>query len=242
MNMKLKIGIMAAAAALVALSSCASKPAAKETAVAEPKKLCALTFDDGPDIEKTALVLDKLDAYGVKATFFVVGQLLSEDTADLAKRMAEAGHEFGNHSWGWESLNEKSPADIRASLDKTAAAIQRYTGQTPRFFRPPNLATSEVLFAEAGLPFAGGVLGMDWAGCGTSAEDRAANVLKGMRDGAIVLLHDVQPYPHPTPEALDILIPELLAQGYELVTLSELFARKGVTPDPREEIMWTYVE
>jgi peptidoglycan/xylan/chitin deacetylase (PgdA/CDA1 family) len=63
-----------------------------------------------------------------------------------------------------------------------------------------------------------------------------------MRDGAIVLLHDVQPYPHPTPEALDILIPELLAQGYELVTLSELFARKGVTPDPREEIMWTYVE
>lgn len=76
------------------------------------------------------------------------------------------------------------------------------------------------------MPFASGIIAFDWDGQNTSAEDRANFILKDVKDGAIILLHDVQPYPHPTPEALDIIIPELQKQAYEFVTLSKLFEIK----------------
>ncbi|HHU36570.1 MAG TPA: polysaccharide deacetylase family protein [Treponema sp.] len=205
-------------------------------------KLVALTFDDGPNEELTALVLDKLEKYDVVASFFIIGQLVNESTRPTLERMVAMGCEPQNHSWGWESMNDMEPEEIIESVTKTNAAIKKYSGKEPTFFRPPNLSVSEEMHEVVGLPFASGVLGMDWAGCDTTAKDRANNVLNGMRDGAIVLLHDVQPYPHPTPEALDILIPALKKKGYEFVTLSELFRRKGVTPDPKEEVLWVYVD
>lgn len=235
---------IAALAFLVLAGSCKTtdEPRESGTKPGEAKKLVALTFDDGPDSDLTPLVLDKLEKYGVVASFFVIGQLINEDTEPVIRRAVKMGCEINNHSWGWASMNEMSAEEITDSVAKTSAAIKKYAGKEPAFFRPPNLATSELLHATVGLPFTSGVLGMDWAGCGTSAEDRAENVLNAVRDGSIVLLHDVQPDPHPTPEALDILIPELQKQGYEFVTVSELFRRKGVTPDPLEEIMWVYVE
>ena len=193
-------------------------------------KLVALTFDDGPNEEMTALVLDKLEKYDVVASFFVIGQLINESTQPTLERMVSMGCEINNHSWGWGSMNEMTPEEIRESIDMTSAAIKKYSGQEPKFFRPPNLASSDVLHETVGLPFTSGVLGMDWAGCGTEAEDRAQNVLDGVRDGAIVLLHDVQPYPHPTPEALDILIPELKKQGYEFCNRQRAFPAQRVTP------------
>ena len=91
-------------------------------------------------------------------------------------------------------------------------------------------------------PFLSGVLGFDWAGRNTNAKDRANNVINNIKDGSIVLLHDVQPTPHPTPEALDILIPKLKKMGYEFVTVSELFERKGIDPKSKKYDMWVYVE
>jgi peptidoglycan/xylan/chitin deacetylase (PgdA/CDA1 family) len=207
-----------------------------------PDKLCALTFDDGPDAEKTPLVLDRLERYGAVATFMMVGHCVNDATRPVIERVVSLGCEIGNHAWGWESMDRMTDAEIRDSIRKTSEAIARYAGKEPRFFRPPNLAVSDALYDAVGLPFVDGVIGRDWAGCGTSAEARAQNVLSDMRDGAIILLHDVQPDPHPTPEALDILIPELKYRGYEFVTLSELFARKGVTPDPNAHRLWKYVE
>jgi len=207
----------------------------------KPDKICALTFDDGPDVDKTPLVLDKLQKYGVPATFMMIGQNVNDDTKPVIERIVSMGCEIGNHSWAWESMNNMSAKDIKDSIKKTSVAIKKYSGKDPLFFRPPNLATGEVMYKNIKLPFANGVLGMDWAGCNTSAEDRANNVLSAMQDGAIILLHDVQPYPHPTPEALDILIPALQKQGYEFVTLSELFKRKGVDPKSLKNDMWKYV-
>lgn len=223
---------------MILCASCAST--GKETQAAGAK-LVALTFDDGPDEDMTPLVLDKLEKHGVVATFFMVGQLVNDDTKPVIDRLVAMGCEAQNHSWAWASMNEMSAEEIKESVQKTSAAIKKYTGKAPTFFRPPNLATSDLMFETVGLPFAEGVLGMDWAGCGTDAQDRAQNVLKDMKDGTIVLLHDVQPEPHPTPEALDILIPELKKQGYQFVTLSELFRLKGVTPDPTDGTMWRYV-
>jgi peptidoglycan/xylan/chitin deacetylase (PgdA/CDA1 family) len=205
-------------------------------------KLCALTFDDGPDVVKTPLVLDKLEKYGVVATFFQIGQNVNDRTKPVIERIVAMGCEIGNHSWTWSSMNFMKAEMIKESVEKTQAAIEKYAGTAPKFFRPPNLAVSIPLYKAIDLPFVEGVVGMDWAGCNTDAQARADNVLSGMRDGAIILLHDVQPDPHPTPEALDILIPELKKQGYAFVTLSELFRRKGVDPASQKNAMWKYVE
>lgn len=214
----------------------------KQNSSNESAKLVALTFDDGPCVAMTALVLDKLEKHTVVASFFMIGQLLNETTQPTLERMVKMGCEVDNHSWGWEVMDAMSPEEIRESIDKTSALIKKYTGKDPAFFRPPHLATSDVLYETVELPFTSGVLGKDWDSCGTDAKERAQNVLKDIRDGAIILLHDVQPLPHPTPEALDILIPELKKQGYEFVTVSELFKRKGVHPNSKEKMMWVYVE
>jgi peptidoglycan/xylan/chitin deacetylase (PgdA/CDA1 family) len=235
------IMVLCAIAAL--FMSCKSDDSAKSgNKFSAPDKLCALTFDDGPDPTMTPLVLDKLEAHGVVATFFVIGRLIDDDTAPVLKRELNLGCEIGNHSWEYDGMDEMSAEEIRKSVGDTTTKIKEYTGTIPHFFRPPNLVTSETMYKAIDIPFASGVLGYDWAGCDTTAEERAQNVLDGMRDGAIILLHDVQPPPHPTPEALDILIPKLKKLGYEFVTLSDLFTRKGVALDANHDTLWVYVE
>jgi peptidoglycan/xylan/chitin deacetylase (PgdA/CDA1 family) len=224
------------------LEACATRP---ETPVVEEQpaqvqveegdtvKLAALTFDDGPDVVMTTRVLDRLEEYGVVASFFVVGQRINATTAPVLQRAVALGCEINNHSWAYSSMNTMTDDQVRNSVSRTTAAIEEYAGVSPAFFRPPNLAKSDTMYAAIDLPFAEGILAMDWAGQNTSAEDRARNVLNQVRDGAIILMHDTQPEPHPTPEALDILIPELRSRGYEFVTLTELFERKGVDPNSR---------
>jgi peptidoglycan/xylan/chitin deacetylase (PgdA/CDA1 family) len=238
--------------------SCATNKAAldiqpkEETAKVENKpdpnkdpdvpKLCALTFDDGPDTVKTNRVLDKLQAHGVVASFFVVGQRINNNTQPVLKRAVDMGCEIHNHSWAYDGMTGMSEEAIKESISKTTAAIEEYAGVTPLFFRPPNLSVNNKMFEIIDLTFASGVLGMDWAGTNTNAEQRAQNVINGMKDGAIILLHDVQPEPHPTPEALDILIPQLKAWGYQFVTLSQLFVQQGVDLETAAPKMWKYVK
>ncbi|QNU67700.1 glycoside hydrolase family 11 protein [Ruminiclostridium herbifermentans] len=204
------------------------------------KKLIALTFDDGPDVNMTPRVLDKLDKYGVKATFMMIGQNINASTASLVKRINDGGHEIGNHSWDYQSMNNMSASDIRTKIANTTAAIKQYSGQTPKFFRAPNLAYSQTLYTAVDLTFVQGVVCNDWDQS-TSAQTRANLALQGARDGAIILLHDNQPAPHPTAEALDIIIPTLQQQGYQFVTLSQLFAAKGVDLSTTGDKVYTYV-
>lgn len=206
------------------------------------KKYIALTFDDGPDNEKTSLVLDKLDKYGVVATFLMVGQNINDNTKPTIKRVIKMGNEIANHSFSYEGMQNMTPKQINDSVEKTTNLIKKYSGTTPKFFRAPNLATSTVMYKNIDMPFVSGIIGFDWAGQNTSAQDRANFILKDVKDGAIILLHDVQPYPHPTPEALDIIIPELQKQGYEFVTLSKLFELKGIKTKKNEEKSWVIVE
>jgi peptidoglycan/xylan/chitin deacetylase (PgdA/CDA1 family) len=210
-----------------------------EPTIKPNSKLVALTFDDGPDNQLTARVLDKLDLYDVPATFFMIGQKINGSTASIVKRVVDSGHEIGNHSWGYDSLNNKSANEIRKSVEDTNAAIMQYAGVKPNFFRPPNLATSNTMFQNIDLVFAGGITANDWDQS-TSAQQRASMILNSVRDGSIILLHDVQPLPHPTAEALDIIIPELKRQGYEFVTLTDLFKLKGVPITPSNK-MYTSV-
>lgn len=211
----------------------------------QTRKLCALTFDDGPSVdpELTPLVLDKLKAYGIRATFFLVGQNINDSTKGVIDRMVSDGHEIGNHSWTYDDMAKMSADEVKKSVSDTARAIQKYAGTTPVFFRPPNLSTSSTMYKVIDLPFASGVTAGDWPnGGGDTIEKIMKNLEKRIKDGIIILLHDVQPKPHPTPEALDTLIPKLLKEGYEFLTLTELFKRKEVLPDKEVEDMYVYVE
>lgn len=203
-------------------------------------KVIALTFDDGPDTTLTPKVLDKLDKYKVPATFMMIGQKINDSTKPVITRIINSGCEIGNHSWGYSSMNSMSETDIKKSISDTSAAIKKYSGTTPKFFRAPNLATSNAMLNAIDLTFVQGVTCNDWS-TSTTAQQRADLILAGAKDGAILLLHDVQPLPHPTPEALDIIIPTLQEQGYEFVTLSKLFEIKGVTLSSTDNKLYTYV-
>ncbi|HEY9061796.1 MAG TPA: endo-1,4-beta-xylanase [Pseudobacteroides sp.] len=210
------------------------------TPVSSPDKLVALTFDDGPDTVLTPLVMDKLDKYKVPATFMMIGSKINDTTAPVIKRIVDSGREIGNHSWSYSSMDKMSKEDIQKSVNDTTAAIEKYSGTTPLFFRPPNLALSDTMYDAIDMTFVSGLTANDWDQS-TTAEQRADAIINGVKDGSIILLHDVQPLPHPTAEALDLIIPALLSKGYEFVTLSELFKRKGVETDPTKKVMYSAV-
>ncbi|MBP7479917.1 MAG: polysaccharide deacetylase family protein [Spirochaetaceae bacterium] len=201
---------------------------------------CALTFDDGPS-SLTNLVLDRLEKYEIPATFFVVGKCITEETGPVMERIQSLSCEFGNHSWSFEPMDTMSKEEIEESIQKTDNAIRKYTGSPALFFRPPNLAVSETLYKNVKKPFAQGLTGNDWSGCNTTAQQRAHLVLDQTKDGSIILLHDTQIPPHPTPEALDIIIPELLIRNFTFVTLTSLFEIKGINPYSLTKAMWNFL-
>jgi peptidoglycan/xylan/chitin deacetylase (PgdA/CDA1 family) len=128
-------------------------------------------------------------------------------------------------------MNNMSASQIKDYISRTNNAIKQYAGVTPKFFRAPNLAYSQTMYDAIDLTFVQGITCNDWSQSST-AQQRANDIIAGAKDGTIFLMHDNQPDPHPTPEALDIIIPTLQSQGYEFVTLSELFERKGVALRP----------
>ncbi|MGN0700530.1 MAG: polysaccharide deacetylase family protein [Oscillospiraceae bacterium] len=192
------------------------------------KKLAALTFDDGPNTVTTPQVLEKLEKYGVVASFFVVGDNITPESERVMKKAAEMGCEINNHSRTHSVMPEQSPQQMRAETDFTSGIIERVTGKAPRFFRPPYIAVSEAMFESIPLTFIAGIGAQDWLD-EVSAEERAQRILDAVKDGDIILLHDMEGNTA-TVNALDTIIPELISRGFELVTVGGLFAAKGVTP------------
>ncbi len=192
------------------------------------KKLAALTFDDGPNTVTTTQVLEKLEKYGVVASFFVVGDNITPESERVMKKAAEMGCEINNHSRTHSVMPEQSPQQMRAETDFTSGIIERVTGKAPRFFRPPYIAVSEAMFESIPLTFIAGIGAQDWLD-EVSAEERAQRILDAVKDGDIILLHDMEGNTA-TVNALDTIIPELISRGFELVTVGGLFAAKGVTP------------
>ena len=96
----------------------------------------ALTFDDGPNPACTPRLLDTLAAHDVHATFFMVGRYAQSEPA-LVRRIAQAGHLIGNHSWSHPNLALTEPSRVREELARTSDTLQQITGQPVRYFRPP---------------------------------------------------------------------------------------------------------
>ncbi len=206
----------------------AEKPPLKKdgTIDYEKAKLVALTFDDGPNNTTTTQVLDKLEKYDVVATFFLIGQNISKDLKPVMERQLELGCELANHSWSHgNNMTSMTPAQLKKEISDTNKAIKDLVGVTPKFFRPPYISYNNTMFDNIKLTFINGINGSDWEG-NKSPEDRYLAILRQMKDGTIILMHDF-PGNDKTVEALDLLIPELQRQGYVFVTLSQLFEYKG---------------
>jgi peptidoglycan/xylan/chitin deacetylase (PgdA/CDA1 family) len=152
----------------------------------------ALTFDDGPDPASTPAFLDVLARRGVRATFFLLGAML-ERAPDLARRMADEGHELGVHGWTHRSLLLRDPLTTAQEITRTAELIETATGHRPRFYRPPFgiLSTAALVTAVRCelAPVLWTAWGKDWTAEATG-DSVLATLAPDLAGGATVLLHD----------------------------------------------------
>jgi peptidoglycan/xylan/chitin deacetylase (PgdA/CDA1 family) len=152
----------------------------------------ALTFDDGPHLEATPLVLDVLRRHLVRATFFVLGEELTR-TPWLGRALAADGHEVAVHGWDHRCLLGHSQRIVYDNLARTADSVERYTGVRPVRVRAPyGVFTTAALRAARRLglaPVLWTCWGYDWTRRATPGSV-AATVLGGLTGGGTVLLHD----------------------------------------------------
>ena len=213
-----KLFVMICLAALA--TACAPK---------EPVKYLALSFDDGPNLTTESRMLDVLAKHKVPATFFVIGNNITDETAGNMRRAIRQGCEIGNHSLSHPMMSQMDEAQVREEIETTSALIEKVTGERPKFFRPPYIDVKPELYDWIDLTFICGKGCQDWE-ASVGKEARREGIIASAEPGAIYLLHDFEGN-EATVEALDEAIPVLKEQGYVFVTVSELFARLKCDPD-----------
>lgn len=195
------------------------KPAPTAPTPANPGKVIALTFDDGPG-PYTAQLLDILDQHGAKATFFLIGSKVSAQ-ADVLRRMHARGHQLGNHSWSHPELPKLPVGQIAGEIDRTNDAIKQATGVTPTVMRPPYGAVNSAVLEQLRLRGMSSILWSvdtrDWAD--RNSEIVCSRAVAGAHPGAIILMHDI----HQTSVgATPCVLNALKQQGYSFVTVQGL--------------------
>lgn len=189
------------------------------------KPMVAITFDDGPNTTTTVQILDILEKYGVRASFFVIGDNIDEQSGEVMKRAYNMGCEIDNHSKTHQSMPSLTAEEITAEIEYTSSKVEEIIGEPTKFFRPPYIAVNDTMYAQIDMPFICGYGCNDWE-TSVTAEMRATKTLEQAEDGAIILLHDFYGN-SATVEALKTIIPELIERGYQFVTVNELFEAKG---------------
>lgn len=190
---------------------------------AKGDKLIAITFDDGPNAVLTPKLLDGLKSRNVKATFFTLGEC-AQPNLDIVRRAYDEGHEIGNHSWSHPELTSLSLDKAQWQITHTSELLDQVCGKGTKYLvRPPYGSSNEAVRAILGSPSVlWSIDTNDWQ----YGYDHVYNhIINNAYDGAIILCHDI----HSTtiPAALDA-IDVLLDRGYEFVTVSELWRRRGV--------------
>ena len=194
------------------------------------KPMIALTFDDGPS-DETDRILNVLAEYDQRATFCVIGNKV-ESYASVLKRTIAGGNEIANHTWSHRRLTELSAAGITSQLEKTNEIVAKVTGGYQiKVLRPPYGKFNKTLrsvCAEMGIVIAEWEIDtLDWNN--RNVNKTYNNIMKGARDGVIILCHDLY---ETTATAVERAIPDLVNKGYQLVTVSELlsFHKDGAQP------------
>lgn len=194
-------------------------PATPAPAPTTGNKVIALTFDDGPG-PHTAHLLDILDQYGAKATFFLIGSKVSGQ-ASIVRSIQARGHQLGNHSWSHPELPKLPVDQIAGEVDRTNEAIRQATGVTPAILRPPYGAVNGAVLEQLRLRGMSSILWSvdtrDWAD--RNSDIVCSRAVAGARPGAIILMHDI----HQTSVgAVPCILSALKQQGYSFVTVQGL--------------------
>jgi peptidoglycan-N-acetylglucosamine deacetylase len=188
------------------------------------EKVVALTFDDGPDMH-TDKILTILKAENVKGTFFLTGNEIKK-YSDAAKRIAEEGHEIGNHSYSHQRMVLKSPSFIKEEIEKTDELIRQIGYKGEIHFRPP---FGKKLFV---LPYyldkhdrksiIWNIEPETYPEVAADSTKIAKHVIDNIEPGSIILLHVMYESRRESLHSVKEMITSLKAQGYKLVTVSEL--------------------
>lgn len=193
------------------------------------KPMIALTYDDGPSKNSTPRILETLRANGGRATFFMVGNRAEKNGA-VIRQMVSQGCEVANHTYDHTLMSKVDPAELERQLMMTNQVVANAGGVTPVLMRPCGGDTNDAGMGVAGAISMPAVLWsidtLDWKT--RDAEKTVSAVLDHVKDGDIVLMHDLY---ETAADASDVIIPELIRRGYQLVTVSELASyRGGMTP------------
>lgn len=186
----------------------------------------ALTFDDGPHPVNTPRLLDILKERNVKATFYVVGTN-AKAYPSIMRRIVAEGHEIGNHTVTHGDITKMSQDQVRRELTDAQNAIVAATGVAPRTMRPPygaiTAAQKTWIRNEFGFPaILWSVDPEDWKRPGSSVV--ASRLVSGARPGGILLVHDIHA---PSIDAMPSAIDQLLAKGFQFVTVTQLIAMEN---------------
>lgn len=184
-----------------------------------------LTFDGAPNPPGTDNVLEVLASHGVLASFFMEGHRL-ESGAECAHRVLTAGHDVGNHSFSHTMFDTLSLDAVREELKQTDDLLDKILGIRPRYCRPPfgelPPETEQAILEWGYTIVLWSYSNRDWET--PDVDELVAKVMNGLRDEAIIVMHDRVPW---VPQTLEIIIPAIRAQGYEFKKVSE-FGKKGV--------------
>lgn len=189
-------------------------------------KMIALTYDDGPYPRLEEKFLKLFDKYGAKVTFFFVGNRITGSYKTMVKELFEAGHEIASHTYSHPNMRTSPPEVVWPEVNKTNLVVAEVIGYAPDYIRLPQGYSNDYL-SNLPLPI------IDWDLDSVDWKDRDKDILnerirEKAKDGCIVLVHSIR---ETTYEATELFLPWLIEQGYEIVTLSELFYYKGVTPE-----------
>jgi peptidoglycan/xylan/chitin deacetylase (PgdA/CDA1 family) len=181
----------------------------------------AMTFDDGPHPSLTPKLLDILKERNIKCTFFLIGQNMKA-YPQIVRRIIAEGHEIGAHTYTHCSLTSRSDAQIRSELQRSEEVLMAAANYRPQLVRPPygaiNTRIKQLMFSEFGYStIMWSVDPQDWRRPGVSVV--TSRLVSGARPGAIMLAHDIHP---PTTQAVPAMFDQLLAKGYQFVTVSQL--------------------
>jgi len=189
----------------------------------DPKtKMIAITFDDGPHKSNTKEIIDILNKYNSSATFFLLGSNV-QNYPNIVKMISENGNEIASHTWSHSDLTKLKEEEILNEINKTSDAIYNASGVRPKLVRPPYGAINDSVKEIVKFPLImWNIDSLDWKS--RDPEIIVPLVLEDVKDGDIILLHDIH---ETTISATELIIEQLKKDGYELVTVSELMKARG---------------
>ena len=195
------------------------------------KPVVALSFDDGPGgysefVDYGMQIQKALTAAGAHATFFYIGAHIKHDEESRNEVLAakEAGFEVANHSYDSNGLNSVGPEVIKEKIAKTDELLSEITGYKHFLFRAPNVAYSQAMYAVIEKPFIDvSIWSQDYQNS-TTKDNMVNNVINNLKDGGIINMHSVH---EKTAQAVPEILEQCKDKGYQVVSVSELFAIKG---------------